>query len=404
MLKFRVLLLAALTAALLPAAQTRAVADEVPKGAVWTEAYIESGDGTKLHADVFRPEGLDKDAKTPVILAIGPYFGSGGYLPPTPTNEGPVMRFPELFTDGDIMERGYTYVQVDLRGFGSSEGCTDFGGPGEQMDVKAAIEWAASRPWSNGKVGMWGKSYDGWTGVMGLATGAKGLAAAVIQSPLLEGYRGLFMNGVHYADGWYATPALYAFIDLAPPSAASNPDEFVNAASGTATNPDCYAEQLVLTTDDNRDSDYWKARDIVSKAATSDVPVLWSHGFLDANTKADNFMDVYSRLDGPKHAWFGQYDHVRGNESKLVGRDGFMNEAMRWFERYLKADRSVNVNADPRVTVQQDDGRWRAERQWPPADARSYALKVKPGAYADEPGNEGEGSGAGNGTWSIGPA
>ena len=39
-------------------------------------------------------------------------------------------------------------------------------------------------------------------------------------------------------------------------------------------------------------------------------------------------MDVYSNLRGPKRAWFGQYDHVRGNESKVVGRNGFMDEAM----------------------------------------------------------------------------
>ena len=34
--------------------------------------------------------------------------------------------------------------------------------------------------------------------------------------------------------------------------------------------------------------------------------MLWSHGFLDANTKPDNFLDVYSQLTGPKRAWFGQ--------------------------------------------------------------------------------------------------
>ena len=67
------------------------------------------------------------------------------------------------------MERGYTWVQVDLRGFGGSSGCLDWGGPGEQADVKAAVEWAATQPWSTGKVGMYGKSYDGVTGLIGIA-------------------------------------------------------------------------------------------------------------------------------------------------------------------------------------------------------------------------------------------
>ena len=63
------------------------------------------------------------------------------------------------------MERGYTYVMVDLRGFGGSDGCLDWAGPGEQSDVVNAVQWAASQPWSTGKVGMYGKSYDGVTGL-----------------------------------------------------------------------------------------------------------------------------------------------------------------------------------------------------------------------------------------------
>ena len=73
------------------------------------------------------------------------------------------------------MERGYTWVQVDLRGFGGSSGCLDWGGPGEQADVKAAVEWAAKQPWSTGKVGMYGKSYDGVTGLIGIAQQPQGL-------------------------------------------------------------------------------------------------------------------------------------------------------------------------------------------------------------------------------------
>ena len=60
---------------------------------------------------------------------------------------------------------------------------------------------------------MWGKCYDGWTQVMALAAKPKGLAAVVIQSPIIDGYRTLYMNGVHYDSGWYATPALYQGID-----------------------------------------------------------------------------------------------------------------------------------------------------------------------------------------------
>ena len=43
------------------------------------------------------------------------------------------------------MERGYTFVMVDLRGFGGSSGCLDWAGPGEQSDVVNAVKWAASQ-------------------------------------------------------------------------------------------------------------------------------------------------------------------------------------------------------------------------------------------------------------------
>ena len=367
-------------------AATPALADEVPADATWTQVWFESADGTMLHADVMLPKDRTKNERHPVILSIGPYFGSGagGFPVPSPTESGPIMRFADLIEEGRIFERGYAYVQVDSRGYGGSGGCNDFGGPGEQMDVKAAVEWAAKQDWSNGKVGMWGKSYDGWTQVMALAQKPKGLAATVIQSPLLETYRGMFMNGVHYDYGWYATPGLYAGYDLTPPSVNdSPPEEFVYPATGTLTNPHCYAQNLAFTKIYDHSLPYWQERDIIKAASKSTVPTLWSHGFLDANTKADNFLPVYSKLQGPKRAWFGQYDHVRGNEDQYVGRDGFMDEAMAWFDHFLKG---MPLKRHPNVEVQDGNGDWRTEGEWPPSDARYFEMPVRAGGYVDQRG------------------
>src|SRR6185503_4591247 len=172
---------AALTAILLAVAAAvpaSASAADVPPGATWSEATIPSADGVKLHADILRPSHLAATAKTPVILSIGPYFNHSGQTGPAGPVEGtsydpigpstgPSDRFLDLVEGARLMERGYTFVMVDLRGFGGSTGCLDWGGPGEQADVKAAVEWAANRPWSTGKVGMYGKSYDGVTGLIG---------------------------------------------------------------------------------------------------------------------------------------------------------------------------------------------------------------------------------------------
>jgi uncharacterized protein len=111
--------------------------------------------------------------------------------------------------------------------------------------------------------------------------------------------------------------------------------------------------------------------------------VLWTHGFLDANTKPDNFLDVYSTLRGPRRGRFGQFAH-RGADSGGIGRDG-LDQYLRWFDHHLKGARPRV--ADAPVEVQQADGRWRAESQWPPADARRVALPIRAGSYLDSAGN-----------------
>ena len=406
--------LAAATVATLAAVPAAAHA-EVPEGTTFEDVYLTSGDGTKLHADVIRPKGATQ--KTPVILSIGPYFNHSGQTPVDvdPTATGPNTRFKDLYTEGKIFAKGYSLVQVDLPGFGASDGCNDFGGVREQAAVKAAVEWAAAQPWSTGKVGMWGKSYDGWTGVMGLATKPKGLAAAVIMSPIIDGYRTLWQNDVHLGAGWYGTPAIYQASDAQPISIFDSPEML--ATSAGSTDPACYGVNITQQTlTSSKDTPFWAERDLVPRAKGSEVPVLWSHGYLDANTKPDNFMDVWSQLKGPKRAWFGQFTHVRPQDKdedgkSVVGREGFIDEAMRWFDRYLKDDQTARVEDDPAVEVE-DGGiqRYRAEAQWPPADQQVATLPLKGGQVVNRPGNNGDGRGApyntggtGLGTWTFTP-
>src|SRR4051794_28069962 len=209
-----------------------AKADPPPPGSTWSQASIVEADGTKLHADVLRPANLPANAKTPVILSIGPYFNHSGQTGPagpaedtpyTPVGDaGPSARFYDFINGAHLMERGYTWVQVDLRGFGGSSGCLDWVGPGEQADVKAAVEWAARQPWSTGKVGMYGKSYDGVTGLVGIAQQPQGLSAVVSGEPVYDLYRYLYTNRVRFENS-LATPALYDAIAATPGTSGDTP-------------------------------------------------------------------------------------------------------------------------------------------------------------------------------------
>jgi predicted acyl esterase len=151
------------------------------------------------------------------------------------------------------------------------------------------------------------------------------------------------------------------------------------------TNPSCYGTTVAPTVNPDRTDPYWVERDIVARAGASTVPVMWSHGFNDVNTKPTNIFDVYSHLRGPKRAWFGQWDHVRGNEDKLVGREGFMDEAMAWLDHYLKGK---PLPAMPKTEVQDGDGVWRTEKAWPPADAVMRTMPLKAGEYVDDDSND----------------
>ncbi|MDQ4057488.1 MAG: CocE/NonD family hydrolase, partial [Actinomycetota bacterium] len=126
-----------------------------------TEVTFESGDGTELYGQLFRPAGYGDEDKTPVVVVITPYQSFLNF------STRPTLLYNELDVGMNLFEKGYSILQVSLRGYGHSEGCGDFGGDGEQMDAKAAIEWAALQSWSTGKVGTYGISYDGWTQVMG---------------------------------------------------------------------------------------------------------------------------------------------------------------------------------------------------------------------------------------------
>jgi predicted acyl esterase len=389
-------------------------ADAPPPGSTWTQATITEPDGTKLHADVLRPGNLPAGAKTPVIVSVGPYFNHSGQTGPLgpvegtlydPTGTaGPSSRFYDFVNGARLMERGYTFVMVDLRGFGGSTGCLDWGGPGEQADVKAAVEWAASQPWSTGHVGMYGKSYDGVTGLMGVASKPAGLDAVVSQEPVYDMYRYLYSNRVRFENS-LLTPALYTAIDLTPGSIQDDPGYNVNGADNTAR-PGCYALNYLEQQSDDHGSAFWKARDLISKARGSTVPLFMTQGFIENNTKPDGAFDFFNGVAGPKRAWFGMWDHVRGNDVDesgrlAMGRHGWFDEVMRFYDQYLRGEAPSVV--DPAVAVETSDGSWRAESQWPPADASSVATALKPGSYTDDAQNNGTGDGAGTGIWTFSP-
>ncbi|MFU8854777.1 CocE/NonD family hydrolase [Micromonospora sp. SL1-18] len=362
----------------------------VPEGAAWTETYFPSSDGSgvELHADVLRPANLPADAKTPVILSVGPYFAHAGQTAPEGWDRvGPSARFQDFIDGARLMERGYTFVMVDLRGFGGSTGCLDFIGPGEQADIKAAVEWAASQQWSTGKVGMYGKSYDANTGLAANVLKLKPLGAIVAQEPTWNRYNYLYSNGVPRSNVT-STPRGYFSIAAMPPL-ADDSDHYKANAEYEKSHPECESDNLTNTQDPNPKSPFWRARDFASRAAGSQTPLFVTSGFIEDNTKPEEMQKYLANHQGPQRGWLGQWEHVRGNETNgkgqlKMGRAGWFDEVMRFYDQYLRGiEPSVT---DPAFSIEDGLGNWRAEPTWPVTND-AYKARLSSGQYVDDGGN-----------------
>ena len=359
----------------------------VPEGALWTEAYFPSADnsGVELHADVLRPANVSPGAKTPVILAVGPYFSHSGQTGPEGwTQTGPSNRFEDFTSGTGLFARGYTYVMVDLRGFGGSTGCLDWVGPGEQADVKAAIQWAATRPWSTGKVGMYGKSYDAVTGLVGNDLRLGALKAVVAQEPVWNMYDYLFSNGVPRPNVTGTPNAYNGIATMAP--LADDTDHYKANATYEASHPDCLSDNLTNNNNPDLDSTYWSARNLAAKARGTSTPLFITQGFIENNTKPEDAEEFLDNHHGVERGWMGQWEHVRGNETNsqgqlLQGRAGFFDEVMRFYDRYLKGIKPRVQDAA--FDIEDSTGVWRAQPTWPTPSSRTVAA-LPDGQYVDD--------------------
>jgi predicted acyl esterase len=230
---------------------------------------------------------------------------------------------------------------------------------------------------------MYGKSYDALTGLIGVDLRPAGLGAVVSQEPVYDDYRYLYGDGMRRLNS-VATPALYDGIAATPGPLTDSPNYNVNSLN----NPACLALNFgAQAANDDHGSDFWKTRNLIPGAAGSDVPLLLTQGLTENNTVSDGLQQYLDNHTGYERAWLGPWDHVRGNETdpatgKLkMGRAGWFDEVMRLYDRFLKG--VAPTVGDPPIAVQTNDGKWRSEATWPPADRLDYTTALRAGSYTD---------------------
>ena len=170
---------------------------EEPTGAydyVKRDAMIAMRDGVKLHTVIVVPKGA---RNAPLLLTRTPYNASErAERSRSPRMVATLPLFDELFAAD-----GYIRVYQDVRGKYKSEGeyvmTRPLRGPlnasmvDHSTDAYDTIDWLIKNvPESNGRVGMVGSSYEGFTVVMALINPHPALKAAVPESPMVDGWMG----------------------------------------------------------------------------------------------------------------------------------------------------------------------------------------------------------------------
>jgi uncharacterized protein len=128
----------------------------LPPGAV--EEYAAMRDGTRLAANVYKPAGK---GPWPVVMTRTPYL-KDGRIDPEKDPKGVKNREALAKQARHYTDAGYVYVLQDVRGKGRSQGFyAAF--ENDVEDGYDSVEWAARRPWSNGRIGLSGGSAMGIT-------------------------------------------------------------------------------------------------------------------------------------------------------------------------------------------------------------------------------------------------
>lgn len=336
-------------------------------------------DGTRLSARVWMPADADQDP-VPVILEHLPYR----------KRDGTTAR--DNLTHPYFAGHGYACIRVDMRGNGDSEGLMeDEYTEQEWQDACDVIAWAAAQPWCSGKVGMMGISWGGFNGLQVAAKQPPALKAVITLCSTDDRYA----DDIHYKGGlllnenmgWGATMLSYS---SRPPDPALVGDKW----------RDMWLDRLehepflpaVWLRHQTRDA-YWKRGSVNEDFSAIKAAVLAVGGWGDAykNTVSRLVQGVQSPVKGIVGPWVHKYPHFAVPKPAI----GFLQEALRWWDRWLKGiDTGVENDPAMRLYIMDSEpprdwylerqGRWIAEKQWPSPSIATKRLSFGSGGQLAE--------------------
>ena len=320
-----------------------------------------AADGTVLRGHVYIPTGTGRHA---TVLEMSPYWNTTYGLSDNQAQQINGQNTMKLWLR-PFLEAGFAVALVNIRGTGLSDGCMQWGTRVDWDDAKTVVNAVAALPGSNGKVGMFGLSWDAWTQFMALADKPPAALKAVVPaSPVIDYYRLVTRNGARpYADPatsnlWTAgtAGAAYGIVD------AFIYGPFIPVTSANHLACPRYLEDEQAHAQLARDGEktaYFQARDLRPHVVGTKIPVLAANGFISPEDCCiTQYDDLWDSLKGDRRYMFGQWDHVLPTDSR------FLSMAVDWFDHYLRGGKKkVATNV---VDYQDDTGAWHTANHWPP--------------------------------------
>lgn len=341
-------------------------------------------DGTRLSAHVF---GSDDAAPKPVILAFTPYAVQELL---------PRARF--------FAANGYVFVAVSARGRGDSAGEFAPFSAHDGPDAADAIAWAAAQPWSNGKVGMWGGSYLGYSQWAALGQRPPALKTIVPAAAVFPGvdypawrqvnlaYQFQWLAALQGRSDWFDT----AFDDEAWAAAVkaqrTEGRAFADLAGGSGTRADIARRWLAATP-----ADWQQSVGDTRALGGLDIPVLAITGQFDADQRGAiahvrRWLAANPGAAGATYTVIGPWDHggTRTPAAVMAGEAVDpqsvidMNALhLAWYDWTLKGGPKPAFLANRLVYFTLGSGVWQSA---PALDAFGFGVNLHPATGTDRMG------------------
>ncbi len=363
------------------------------KGVTARSIYIPMRDGVQIAIDVILPKDLSADAKIPAILVMARYWRSFDLRMPAQPGKAPMG--PRGTIADFFGTHGYAVVIADARGSGASFGVWQAPFHDQEVaDFGEVAEWVTQQPWSNGRIGTTGISYEGALAEL-LAMAHPAVKAVIPQGMEFDVYTDIALPGgvlndwfikewSHTNDGLDANivPKVWGFSarlfvkGVRPVDADKNRAQLKQAIAQHRANPDVYKNIKAITYRDDRFGQLDLTLDGVSlfnrRAAIERAGVaIFGWGSWYDGAAADTVIRRFVNFSNPQIGVIGAWAHNSESHGSPYAKPKAppvpdlktqWHEVLNFFDQHLSAPPAQKVLHYFNLGEEQ----WKSTEVWPP--------------------------------------